>query len=98
WVRAAYAPGESVPLVGETLRLTYVENPGGAFGLLRGHTLLLVGAALLLFAVAFFLRSRLAKEPALVRLGCVLALAGAAGNLIDRVRFGAVTDFIDLRF
>ena len=75
--------------------LVHVRNRGIAFGLLDGRSVVLtvlVGAALALLVVYFALHS---TRPALW-LATGLLLGGALGNLLDRVRHDAVTDFIDL--
>ncbi|MFM8770502.1 MAG: signal peptidase II [Candidatus Kapaibacterium sp.] len=83
--------GESRPLVGETLRLTFVENPGMAFGVSWGEakiilTLLTIGIVVLL------VRMILTTPPdsRVVRNALVLVLAGAVGNLIDRMFYGVL--------
>lgn len=89
--------GESIPLVRDVLHLTYVKNSGGAFGILDGQSaVLLAGSAV---AVAVVLWVLLAGPPArLTVAGCGLVLGGAAGNLLDRLTEGRVTDFLDLQF
>ena len=89
--------GESVPLIPWVLRLTHTKNEGGAFGLLYGQAgVLLIGSAV---AVAFVLWMLLKERPTrATTLGCGLILGGAAGNLLDRLSAGEVTDFLDLEF
>ncbi len=89
--------GETTPLIPDVLSLTYVENSGGAFGILDGRGgLLLLGSAV---AVAFVLWILLQGPPArTTALGCGLVLGGAAGNLLDRLNTGEVTDYLDLGF
>ena len=99
-IRSNLALGESLPETG-LFRLTHVYNTGAAFGLFQGQTFPLTIVAIfgivviLLFTLLFYHRfpllgSRLGK-PALG-----LILGGTIGNLIDRLRFGGVTDFIDV--
>ena len=88
------ALGESWPAEG-FFRITRVANTGSAFGLFGGHNALLTAASILGVAVIlWFLRT--SGERALVRASLGLMLAGAVGNLIDRVSFGHVVDFIDV--
>ena len=89
--------GESVPVLDGVLMLTYIKNPGGAFGILDGsQVILLVGS---LVAVAAVLWMLLAAPPSrLTVLGCGFILGGAAGNLFDRLTAGEVTDYLDLQF
>ncbi|WP_166397465.1 signal peptidase II [Rubrobacter marinus] len=88
--------GESIPLIDGVLHLTFIKNPGGAFGILGGQAgILLLGSAV---AVAFVLWMLLAGEPTrATTAGCGLILGGAAGNLVDRILEGEVTDYVDLR-
>ena len=87
---------ERVPVLGSTLRLTHIRNSGAVFGMMRGagayFTFFSVVAAVVLIAVLFFSR----RASRVVRISLGLVLGGAVGNLIDRLRFGAVVDFIDI--
>lgn len=89
--------GDSIPLLPGLFHLTAVRNTGIAFGLFRDnpHLLtLLIGVCVLLLLV--FSR-RMTQESFLERLAYGLILGGAVGNLIDRIRFGWVIDFLDFR-
>lgn len=97
WVRQALPVGGSRPLIPGVVHLTHVQNTGAAFGLLRGYTPLLIAVALLAVGLAFFYRKELAGGRPAFRAGYAMGLAGAIGNLVDRVFLGRVTDFIDLR-
>lgn len=89
--------GESAPVLDGVLRLTYIKNPGGAFGILDGSQIVLVIGSFI--AVAVVLWMLLAHPPTrLTVLGCGLILGGAAGNLLDRLTAGEVTDYVDLQF
>lgn len=73
-----------------------MANPGAAFGLLA-HPLLLIGVSLLVILLLLFsYRHEMFATPA-ARAALGLMLGGAVGNLLDRMRQGYVTDFIDLR-
>ena len=92
-VEARMVPGQHVDLVGP-LGLTLAHNMGVAFGLASGSgtaLIALTGAALLFVGVLF---ARNPTRPGMwVAVG--LLAGGALGNLADRVRAGAVTDYID---
>ena len=96
-VEGSMRTGQSIPLVQDVLYLTYVKNSGGAFGILGGQiAVLLAGSAV---AIVFVLWVLLAGLPTLLTVvGCGLVLGGAAGNLLDRIAEGWVTDFLDLQF
>jgi len=96
-VEGSMRVGESIVLVPGFLSLTYIKNDGGAFGILGGsQVLLLVGSAV---AVAVVLWMLLSGTPSkLMSFGCGLILGGAAGNLLDRLGSGEVTDYVHFSF
>jgi signal peptidase II len=95
-VEGSMGLGESIPVIPSVLHLTYIKNAGGAFGILDGRGgVLLLGSAI---AVAFVLWMLLEGPPSRITiLGCGLILGGAAGNLLDRLTSGVVTDYVDIR-
>jgi signal peptidase II len=97
------ALGVPVRLIDDLLALTLVLNPGLAFGLLGGVPpgWRWVVAALSLVALVVLARVALRVLPAggwTGRLAIGLIFGGAVGNLIDRARFGAVVDFVDVHW
>lgn len=96
-VRAWLPRGKSVDL--RLFRLRQVRNPGSAFGLIQGQSLpfFVAGIAVLfLFLAALWRWKGFHGKAFHVSLG--LIMAGAVGNIIDRIFLGEVVDFIDLRF
>ena len=93
-VRSSMTLGESRRVIGGLLDISYVHNKGVAFGALAGGGAIvaaLTGVALGAIVVYFVMRSRTAY----LWLPVGMLLGGALGNLLDRAREGAVTDFID---
>ena len=89
--------GESITLITGFLSLTYIKNDGGAFGILGGNQLvLLVGSTVAFVVVIWMLLS--GRPSKAMMLGCGLILGGAAGNLLDRLSSGEVTDYIHFSF
>jgi signal peptidase II len=101
--------GSSRPILGDFLRLTYIENPGMAFGIdIGGKLFFSIFTLLASVAIAVYLY-RMRSEPFLFKFSLATILGGACGNLIDRVFYGAfynegplfygkVVDFIDIDF
>ncbi len=92
--------GQSIPIVPGFFDLTFVLNPGAAFSLFATlpewirnpfFILISVGAAVLIVAY----RSRHLRENRLASVSLALILGGAIGNLIDRLWYGVVVDFLD---
>lgn len=87
--------GQSVPLVKGFLSLTYVRNQGAAFGMLQGKTFFLLLCSTIVLAAVIIMNWRRILPPAWQMLTGLVA-GGAAGNLIDRLGWGYVVDFLDL--
>lgn len=96
-VEGSMRVGESTELIPGFLSLTHIKNDGGAFGLLGGNQLvLLAGSAVAIAVVIWMLLS--GSSSRLTTLGCGLVLGGAAGNLLDRLTAGEVTDYVHFSF
>ena len=96
WIRSTLSLGESLPPQG-FFRLTFVTNTGAAFGLFPDQAVPLTFTAAI-GVVALLLHYRWAVSNSLWLKGSLgLQLGGAIGNLIDRLRFGHVIDFLDFR-
>lgn len=96
WVVSNLALGQSLPQEAP-VRLTYVVNTGTAFGLLPQYSLFLVLVAFLVIGMVLLYQRYLPGESFLVRTALGLQLGGAMGNLVDRLRYGYVIDFMDIR-
>jgi len=89
--------GESIPIIYSVFHLTYIQNPGAAFGILANQRVFFVAVTLLVL-VGILVSYRYippSNEPMRIALG--LITGGALGNFIDRLRLGRVVDFLDFR-
>lgn len=102
-------PGASRPILGDFFRLTFIENPGMAFGIDLGGKLFFSIVSLLATLGILYYLYRVRTERLGFRVALALVLGGAAGNLIDRafygllfgegpLFYGKVVDFLDLEF
>lgn len=89
--------GLSIPVLPGIFHITYILNPGAAFGLFEEQQWLFILVAVLLVIGVAVLFRQLLQQPPVMRLGAALLLGGALGNLIDRIRLGKVVDFLDFR-
>ena len=89
--------GESIPLIPNVFHLTYILNPGAAFGILAYQRWFFLLIVLILFGAFFAFRKRIPKEPVYFPAAIGMLLGGALGNAIDRVRLSGVIDFFDFR-
>jgi signal peptidase II len=101
WILATLKLHDGFPLIDGFFNITHIRNPGAAFGFLaaappmfRYIFFMVVTLAAILLILHYFRVSRI-EAPSLVA-ALALILAGAVGNLIDRVRFGEVVDFLDV--
>jgi signal peptidase II len=100
WIKMLVArsipPGSSVPVISGLLSLTHVQNRGVAFGLLAGISpILMILAAVTLVVLLSYNKGRRTWSRA-TGVGFALMAGGAAGNLLDRIRFGFVVDYLDV--
>ncbi|MFA4854274.1 MAG: signal peptidase II [Candidatus Omnitrophota bacterium] len=85
-----------VILIKDFLNLSLVYNRGAAFGILKNQLLMFVLISIFAITLIFYyLKNK--KRSFLSSIYLSLILAGCAGNLIDRLRFGFVIDFLDFR-
>lgn len=94
-VRMNFSVGDSVSVIGDFFRLTYIQNRGAAFSLFTGQKVLLVLVPLLVICIALFFLHRKKGEHFTLYLSWAMIIAGGIGNLIDRVVFGYVIDMLD---
>ncbi len=89
--------GDSIPLFENFLHLTYVRNPGAAFGMLPYRTVFFVVITVVVALFIVYYYRLLTEDHRLLRFSLALLLGGAIGNLIDRLNTGYVVDFIDFK-
>ena len=98
WARASLRPGQLTTAISGWLRFRLETNSGATLGLFSGHNeLIAVLSGLVIIAVAIILlRGQAGGLAGAIALGSIGG--GAVSNLVDRIRLGSVTDFIEVRF
>lgn len=96
-IRHKMSLAESIPVIKSVFHITYVENTGIAFGLFPQGNLLFIIISLIIILVIVSFERKMAIKSAIEKFSLGLVLGGALGNLIDRLRFGFVVDFLDFR-
>jgi len=91
----------NIPIIAGLFDITHIHNPGGAFGLMAGmgavlRTVIFLFVSSLAVGLIFYFYQKTPPTHTLLATGFALILGGAVGNLIDRIRFGIVVDFLDL--
>lgn len=103
WTKSYFAQnydlGQSKPIIKGFFNFTLVHNKGAAFGM--GSTWsapFFLGTSFIAMGVVLYLFKTLKSHEVLSRWGLVMILAGATGNLVDRIRLGYVIDFLDVYY
>lgn len=97
WARTDLSQIGSIPVWESVFHLTYVENRGAAFGILQNKIWFFVIVALVAIPVITYAFWKFKNRSKTLNLGLCFVLAGAVGNMIDRITLGFVVDFLDFR-
>ncbi len=93
------ALGETMPFIDGFIQFTHVHNQGGAWGLMKGHTWILLSLTLLIMIICIAMLIKNGFKSKMLFWSVCLVLSGGIGNMIDRLfRDGNVVDFIHLQF
>lgn len=87
--------GQSIPVLGDFFKLTYIENTGAAFSMMSGHRVFLVVVPLIAIGAGLFYLHKHRGEHWSLYTAWAMIIGGGIGNLIDRTVFGSVTDMFD---
>jgi signal peptidase II len=98
WIRSAFVYAESRPVIDGFFNLTYVRNDGAAWNMLSGHGIILILISVAVLVLLVIYRRAFLEEQFSHKILLGLMVGGIVGNLIDRIRFGWVTDFLDFQF
>lgn len=89
---------QTIPIINGFFHITYIQNTGAAFSILQNQTLLLIFLPLTItLIVLFYITKKRKTEHWVLLLSMTLIAAGGIGNLIDRIAYGFVVDFLDFR-
>jgi signal peptidase II len=97
WIRANVAPNSyivPIPALEPWFKIVHWNNTGAAFGIMQGQGGIFIVIAVVVIVAALVYLRYLPAGTWLIKLCLALQLGGAAGNLIDRIQFGQVTDFV----
>lgn len=97
WVSVSLEFGVPNNLIGNVIRLTRVHNDGGAFGIFPGGGVVFIIVSSVVSLILLLILLTMQIDSRLIKAGMALVLAGAIGNLIDRIRWGYVLDFFEVR-
>lgn len=96
-IRTTMVQGQSIPIIENIFHITYIENPGAAFGILANQRMLFLILTAVIVGVMIYLYCSLSNKKSLTAISLGIVVSGAIGNFIDRFMQGTVTDFLDFR-
>ena len=97
WVDSSLDFGVPNDLIGNIIRLTRVHNEGGAFGIFPGGGVVFLVVSSIVSLILFLILLTMQIDSRLIKTGMAFVLAGALGNLVDRIQWGYVLDFFEFR-
>ena len=96
-IQTNFSPGETLIVIPKVFHLTFVLNPGAAFGLMAGHTWIFVVTAFVVICGVIYAQFRIPRSERFTRLAIGMIGGGALGNLYDRLATGSVVDYLDFQ-
>ena len=102
WIVGHIPEGDAIPVIDHVFRLSHVRNPGAAFSLFINSSRpvlthwLLTGFSILAGVVVLVVLLRIGRQFSAMSIALALILGGTIGNLWDRIRYGMVTDFLEV--
>ncbi len=92
---------QSIPVIKDIFHITYTTNAGAGFGILQNYRWFFILFTIIFLGFVYYtylVHTRKNKQEVYFDICIGLLIGGALGNFIDRVRFGFVVDFLDLKF
>jgi signal peptidase II len=96
YIHSKLVPGESMPVLDDFLRFTFIYNPAGVFGIHVGNIVLYTILSILAASVVAVYFFKIPAQYKFAKICLATVFGGALGNLIDRIFYGKVIDFIDI--
>ena len=88
---------QSAPIIKNIFHLTYITNTGSAFGLFKGFNFVFVVFSFIVMILIFYYIKKIKNNEKILQFSIGLLLGGTIGNMIDRLLYSYVVDFIDFR-
>ena len=97
FVRNNFQLNQPIPIINNIFHLTYIQNTGAGFGILKAQTLILIFVSIAVIGIIFYNFDKIKNKEILLQVLVGFVLGGTIGNLIDRLAYGYVIDFLDFR-
>ena len=96
-IKSNFQLNQSVPIINNIFHLTYINNTGAGFGILKAQTLILIFVSIAVIGIIFYNFDKIKNKEILLQVLVGFVLGGTIGNLIDRMAYGHVIDFLDFQ-
>lgn len=96
-IQGNFYPNETFVVIPNFFHITYVLNPGAAFGIMSGQTWIFIMTAILVVIGIIYAQFKIPREEKVLRLALGMIGGGALGNFYDRLVIGKVVDFLDFQ-
>ena len=96
-IRINFELNQSIPIINKIFHLTYITNSGAGFGILQQQKFLLILISIIVIGFIFYYLPKIKEKEKLLQFLVSFILGGTIGNLIDRVAYSYVIDFLDFQ-
>ena len=96
-IKTNFQLNQGIPLVKDVFHLRYIRNFGAGFGIMQQQTWILIFISITVIGVILYYLDRIKDKDVLLQFLVGFVLGGTIGNLIDRIAYGSVIDFLDFR-
>jgi len=96
-IKINFELNQTLPIIKSIFHLTYIQNTGAGFGILKSQTLILIFISLIVIGVILYYINSIKEKEKLLQILVGFVLGGTIGNLIDRISYGFVIDFLDFQ-
>ena len=97
FVRTNFQLNQSIPIINNIFHLTYIQNTGAGFGILKSQALILIFISVAVIGIILYNFDKIKNNETLLQILAGFVLGGTIGNLIDRLAYGRIIDFLDFR-
>ncbi|MEK6950015.1 MAG: signal peptidase II [Nanoarchaeota archaeon] len=96
-IKTTFQLNESIPIIKNIFHLTYINNFGAGFGILQQQKWILIFISAAVIGIIFYYLDKIKEKELLLQALTGFILGGTIGNLIDRLYYGYVIDFLDFQ-
>jgi len=97
FVRTNFQLNQSIPVIDNIFHLTYIQNTGAGFGILKSQALILIFISVAVIGIILYNFDKIKNNETSLQILAGFVLGGTIGNLINRLAYGHVIDFLDFQ-